>query len=119
LKTRLILMTAGMMALTVTSMALPPFLGVFKSNYKIKDDSTLGKANCGICHVKPPQLNPYGQDVKKQLEAAKSKMVTPAMLKKIEKLDSDKDGFSNIAEIKADTLPGDPSSKPAGKPGKK
>jgi hypothetical protein len=34
-------------------------------------------------------------------------------LSSIEKLDSDKDGVSNINEIKAGTLPGDPKSKPA------
>ncbi len=33
-------------------------------------------------------------------------------LKAIEKLDSDKDGASNIVEIRAGTLPGDPTSKP-------
>jgi hypothetical protein len=111
-------MAAGMMALTVSSMAKPPFLKVFETTYKIKEDSNLHKAGCAICHAGPPKLNPYGADVKKQLEAAKAAMVTPAMLKKIEKLDSDKDGASNIAEIKADTLPGDPDSKPAGKAAK-
>jgi mono/diheme cytochrome c family protein len=112
-------MTAGMMALTVSAMAIPPFLKVFESTYNIKEGSNLHKASCGVCHTRAPQLNPYGQDVKKQLQAAKAKVLTPEMLKKIEKLDSDKDGATNIAEIKADTLPGDPSSKPAGKSKKK
>jgi hypothetical protein len=125
-KTRLILMTAGMMALTVSAIAIPPYLKVFQTTYKIKDGSNLAKAGCKTCHVAPPELNPYGLDVKKQIEAAKldpkapeTLTKLPGLLKKIEKLDSDKDGATNIAEIKADTLPGDPDSKPAGKPGKK
>jgi hypothetical protein len=109
-------MTLGLMVLSVTAIAKPPFLKTFEATYKIKETSNLHKAGCAICHAGgPPKLNPYGEDVKKQLETSKAEAVTPETLKKIEKLDSDKDGFTNIKEIKADTLPGDPESKPAGK----
>jgi hypothetical protein len=114
-QTRLIPITLGLMALTGSAMALPPMLKVFETTYNVKDGSRLKTASCTICHSTVPKLNPYGQDVKKQLTAANTKTLTPEMLKKIEKLDSDKDGFANIAEIKADTLPGDPASHPAGK----
>ena len=109
-------MTVGLMALAVSATATPPILKAFETTYSIKETSKLHAASCTICHVKVPALNPYGQDVKKSLAGAK--VATPETFKKIEKLDSDKDGFSNIAEIKADTLPGDPTSKPAGKPKK-
>ena len=54
-------------------------------------------------------LNAYGKDVQK---AAAGKALDEKILRAIEKLDSDKDGASNIDEIKAGTLPGDPNSKP-------
>jgi hypothetical protein len=91
--------------------AYPAYLKTFMDTYKVKPDSALGKASCAVCHVakdKTNQWNPYGQDLKKVLAGGK---VTKAALAKIEKLDSDKDGVSNIDEIKAGTLPGDPKSK--------
>ena len=81
----------------------------FNDLYKPKADSALKKAKCAVCHVKPAgksALNSYGKMLaKKKIEAAS--------LKAIESKDADKDGFTNIAEIKAGTLPGDPKSKPA------
>jgi mono/diheme cytochrome c family protein len=116
MQSKLIPMTLGLMVLTAGAMALPPYVKVFETTYKVADGSKLHAAACTICHTKAPKLNPYGEDLKKQLVAAKTKTLTPELLKKIEKLDSDQDGATNIAEIKADTLPGDPTSKPAGKP---
>jgi hypothetical protein len=91
--------------------AFPAFLKTFTETYKPKPDSALGKASCGTCHISKidtSKLNPYGQDLKKVLVGGK---VTKASLAKVENLDSDKDGVSNIKEIKAGTLPGDPKSK--------
>ncbi len=83
----------------------------FDKLYKPKATSELKKARCAVCHVDKAgkgALNPYGKALeKKKLESAS--------FKAIEKLDSDKDGFTNIDEIKAGTLPGDPKSKPAKK----
>jgi len=99
------------MLTSAAAWAFPTFLKVFTDTYKVKADSTLGKASCAVCHVaknKTDQLNPYGQDLKKALDNDK---VTKKSLTKVEKLDSDKDGVTNIDEIKAGTLPGDPKSK--------
>ncbi len=81
---------------------------VFNSTYGPKADGAIAKAKCQLCHMKQMSdgLNPYGKALEK-------KPVTAASLKAIEKLDSDKDKIINIAEIKAGTLPGDPTSKPA------
>lgn len=78
----------------------------FTTTYKPKAGSALAKAKCGVCHVKTTggALNPYGT-------ALKGKAVTAASLKAIEKVDSDKDGKTNIVEIKAGTNPGDPKCK--------
>jgi hypothetical protein len=92
--------------------AKPDNLNAFKALYAPKEGTALAKAGCLICHVEMKdlkKLNPYGADLKKQLEKTKD---STAALKAIEGLDSDKDGVKNIDEIKAGTLPGDPKSKP-------
>jgi Zn-dependent protease with chaperone function len=59
------------------------------------------------------KLNPFGADLRAAMTSAKTKKITPALMKLIGAKDSDKDKATNAAEIKADTLPGDPKSKPA------
>jgi hypothetical protein len=69
------------------------------------------KPKCGSCHVKPKpkkgetELNAFGKDFFATKKDGKMDFA------KIEKLDSDKDGVSNIDEIKKGTNPGDPASK--------
>jgi hypothetical protein len=69
------------------------------------------KPKCATCHVKPKpkkgeaDVNAYGKDLLATKKDGKFDFA------KIEKLDSDKDGVSNIDEIKKGTNPGDPASK--------
>ena len=111
------IVAAVVMATAATmAVALPSFVKDFASIYKLEKTSTLAKATCAVCHIgKSTKLNLYGLDIKKELAAAKTKKITAELLKKVEELDSDKDGVKNIDEIKADTLPGDPASIPAKK----
>jgi hypothetical protein len=120
LSTTRIVATAFLLLIAATSFAKPPFLKVFVTTYKIKPTSALGKASCLACHQppSPPRRNPYGLAVQSAMEAAHVRMLTPEILKSVEKKDSDNDGFSNLEEIKADKMPGDPKSKPE-KPKKK
>ena len=61
-------------------------------------------------------LNLYGKDIQAALQAAPDHKVTPALVHSLDDKDSDGDGWPNAAEFKADTLPGDPASKPPGTP---
>src|SRR5450432_3706711 len=108
-------MAGGFMLLATAAFALPPMLKVFETTYKPAKNGKLAKATCSVCHLVAgkPELNPYGNDVKGALKG--SKTLTPANLKAIESKDSDKDGVTNGKEIKADSLPGDKSSKPGKK----
>ncbi|MGZ5431280.1 MAG: hypothetical protein ACXWEX_07740 [Thermoanaerobaculia bacterium] len=69
------------------------------------------KAKCGTCHTKAmpkkgeADVNAYGKDLTATKKDAKYDFA------KVEKLDSDKDGVSNLDEIKKGTNPGDPASK--------
>lgn len=105
------------LVLASLSFAKPPFLKVFMDTYKISPNSPLGKAKCLSCHLPPapPKRNSYGLDVQAAMEKAHSRMLTAEILKAVEKKDSDGDGFSNLAEIRAGTLPDDKKSKPAKK----
>ncbi len=106
-----ILVAILVLTLAVPALARSKVWTAFSDLYKPKDGGTIAKARCTTCHVTADdysKLNPFGADVKPQWE----KSETDAALKAVEKLDSDKDGFDNITEIKADTLPGDPNSKP-------
>lgn len=70
---------------------------------------------CTPCHGSAgPPLNGYGQAF---VNAGGNPFLgdisaNRAALRAIQPLDSDSDGFSNIAEINARTLPGDPASRP-------
>lgn len=95
----------GIMAM---AMAFGPFDKVFNDTYKVKADSALGKAKCAVCHSSPKggKLNPYGTDMQAEMKKAGTKKLTPAVLKALEDMDSDKDGKKNADEIKADGFPG-------------
>lgn len=91
--------------LVSAAMGLVSYGKVFTETYGPSKDSPLSKAKCAACHVgTTKRLNPYGTDLAKALSG--SKKLTAEVLAKIENLDSDKDGVSNIAEIKSGTLPG-------------
>lgn len=93
--------------ISVLALAMGSFTKVFNEKYSVKSDSKLAKAGCALCHVsaKNLKLNPYGLDMQKAMKEAKVKKITPDVLEAIEKLDSNKNGKSNLQDIKADVLP--------------
>lgn len=107
-------MGAAFVCLAVAALAMPVIRSDFLKLVKAKPTSKLAGSQCTLCH-KPngTVLNPYGADLRKAMKAAKTRQLTAAVLSATAKLDSDRDGFSNEKEIKSDTLPGDPKSKPA------
>ena len=104
--------TVGMILASAMAVAMPTWTSEFNNHYKVGKDSALKKANCGLCHqgMTVTKFNPYGDDLKKVMAELKIKKVSAEAFKKIEDLDSDKDGVKNIEEIKADTCPGDAKS---------
>jgi uncharacterized membrane protein len=107
------------LTLAGSAQAEPEFLNTLLSTYK-PYSAALQKRACANCHVdadnNPDQFNPYGAQIKQQLETDHASAVTPQILHEVENADSDRDGFTNIQEIKAGTAPGDPKSKPAAAP---
>lgn len=112
---RLLVTTVLALGVMVSALATPKYFGTFRKTYPVPKESALAKANCNTCHLKGTELNVYGKDVQKAMQAKKTKELTAEILKSIETLDSDKDGAANGKEVKAGTLPGDSKSKPAAK----
>ena len=92
--------------------AYPAFYDVLVKQYSFAPESAAAKAKCQICHDgKPPKLNLFGKQVKPVLP--QDYVLTPAVLEKVAGEDADGDGASNVDELKAGSLPGDPLVSPA------
>jgi hypothetical protein len=99
--------------LVVGAAALVEYTKTFTTYYKLPKAGSLAKQKCAVCHVgMKAKLNPYGLELEKAMKAGKADKLTAGILKKVEMLDSDKDGVKNVDEIKAGTSPGNPKSKP-------
>jgi len=79
-----------------------------RSDFMEKFNDTYGTRGtpldtCITCHSNIPNLNPYGEDFRDN----------GSDFAAIEQMDSDNDGFSNVTEINARSLPGDPGDVPS------
>lgn len=102
-------MTAILIAGAATiATSLGTFSGVFNKTYSIDKGSKLGKAACMVCHEKAigGKLNAYGKAVQAEMKEEKTKVLKAEVLKAIEKEDANKNGKSNLEDIKADVNPG-------------
>ena len=109
---------AALAALALASLghATPEYWEQFQKTYGVKPGSAFAKAECSTCHTEVPKHNPYGVAVHDALKSAGTEKLTEAILRSVEKADSDGDGWSNGDEIAKSALPGDPKSRPAGAP---
>ncbi len=114
LKVALVVSLLG--CIVASASAKPAFWDTFKSKYDVPEGSKLMSAGCNVCHSGPPRKNKYGETVAAHLKAQARGKMSAEDLDAVGATDSDGDGFSNADEIKADTLPGDPQSKPPGAP---
>jgi uncharacterized membrane protein len=99
--------------------ALPAYLDAAKVAYSFKPGGSLDKKSCNLCHAGSTNrnsLNFYGKDLQAALESAANRNDIAALLHSIDAKDSDGDGWPNADELKDDTLPGDPASRPNGPP---
>lgn len=96
--------------LCLTGAAAPGFadesdLTLFRTQYRGAIGSRIDR--CGLCHAETaPRLNPYGTDYR----ASNGSFLA------LENLDSDRDGYSNLAEIIALTFPGNADDRPNQEP---
>lgn len=102
--------TYGIFSTTIAN-AKPEYLGPLFDVYK-GSVASLEARSCTNCHVSETDfgLNPYGMQVALERISSRQEELTEASLRKIEPLDADGDGVSNLNEINAGTAPGDPMS---------
>jgi hypothetical protein len=85
--------------------------------FKFEKNAAANKVGCQLCHVNAfggAGWNGFGQALKDQM--ASSSGVPQALFDLLKKnADSDKDGFKDVLEVVAGTLPGDAKSKPSAK----
>lgn len=92
----------------------PEFWEQYRKVQTMEPRARMEAAECRNCHTSPPRRNPFGRQVEEAMEKAGKEEVNAALLASIAGEDADGDGASNEEEWKADTLPGDPDSKPGG-----
>jgi hypothetical protein len=84
---------------------------------KLEKNAAAQKVGCQFCHVNAfggAGWNGFGQTLKEQLSTSGS--VNQALFDLLKKnKDADKDGFNDVLEVVAGTLPGDAKSKPTTK----
>jgi hypothetical protein len=90
---------------------------VITGQYKFEKDSVSSKAGCKYCHISAfggGGWNKFGIALRTKWDtAAKGKIQDALFLVLGDNADSDKDGYSDLLEVVAKTLPGDAKSKPS------
>ena len=90
-----------------TGQAVSSYLNAFNAKY---GTSATRLNRCLLCHTSAiPTLNPYGRAVLGQLNRG---FPIDSALTRIQRVDSDKDHFTNIKEIRARKFPGKKRSHP-------
>lgn len=95
--------------------ASPEYMDKLLKVYKLSESSRIAGRSCANCHVSGEDfsLNPYGKDLKGQIKLPGAPLAA-SNLTAIEANDSDGDGAPNGDELRADSLPSDPTSYPEG-----
>jgi uncharacterized membrane protein len=108
------LVVSAVLGMGASLFAKPEFWDQYQKAQAMEPRARMEAAECRNCHTSPPRRNPFGRQVEEAMEKAGNEEVTTALLTSIAGEDADGDGATNEEEWKADTLPGDPDSKPGG-----
>jgi hypothetical protein len=102
---------------TQISSARSTYRPIALKQLKLEKNAAAQKVGCQLCHLQAfggAGWNGFGQALKDQM--ASSSSVNQALFDLLKKnADSDKDGFKDVLEVVAGTLPGDAKSKPSAK----
>ncbi len=102
---------------TQISSARSSYRPIALKQFKLDKNAAVQKAGCQFCHLQAfggAGWNGFGQALKEQLVSSGGVPQALFDLLKQNK-DSDGDGYSDVLEVVAGTLPGDAASKPSAK----
>ena len=101
--------------LSTRAMARPIYNAIMEHQYGIREDKEARASTCLYCHtdLDASDWNPFGLELRNTFFKEAGKRIPEALylVLKHDK-DSDKDGYKDVLEVYAKTLPGDPESKP-------
>lgn len=111
MKKRLGLVAAGFLVAATAFPGVADAKSAFLTTFNAKYGTSATRLNtCSVCHTTSiPGLNSYGNAFKNKW---KSGLSVGQALGAIQPLDSDRDTFTNIREIRARTFPGRKASHP-------
>jgi hypothetical protein len=97
--------------------AVPEYLGVLLTQYRLNGDAVAQGARCQYCHVYEDgsvPWNAFGDRVHDALfDTGNDLNIGNALYTALkDNADSDGDGYTDVLEVVAKTLPGDANSKP-------
>lgn len=107
----LLILGALGVAMTTQIEASPIGTTIFCQKYPESTACRDETVSCNICHAGPPSLNPYGDDILRNLNGDLASGLYEA-LDRVEELDSDGDGVNNRDEIRFGGHPGNRSITP-------
>lgn len=110
MKKRFGLVAAGFLVAVTAFPGVADAKTAFLNTFNAKYGTSATRLNtCSVCHTSVPALNAYGNAFKNKWKSG----LTPGQaLGAIQPLDSDRDTFTNIREIRARTFPGRKASHP-------
>jgi hypothetical protein len=101
----------------LSARAVPDYFGALLPQFHLETNAVVAEARCTYCHVNQSGAapwNPFGERVRRMLFMSENEYDIGKSLYAtlLEDEDSDGDGYTDLLEIVAGTLPGDLKSKP-------
>jgi hypothetical protein len=107
----------GIVAITLSSGALarPIYNAIMEHQYGIREDKNARASTCLYCHtdLEGDDWNAFGLELRNTFKNEGAKRIPESLYLVLKRdKDSDEDGYKDVLEVFAKTLPGDPESKP-------
>lgn len=113
-------LVAAALALLGLAGAVPNYLAQLLQQYHLGQNTHVLEARCQYCHVYPEggdPWNPFGNEVREVLfGAGKHDIACTLYLVLKQEKDADSDGYPDVLEVLAGSLPGDPKDAPSVSP---
>ncbi len=111
------ILSIAALATTLSSRALarPIYNAIMEHQYGIREDKNARASTCLYCHtdLEGSDWNPFGLQLRNTFKNEGEKRLPESLYLVLKRgKDSDQDGYKDVLEVFARTLPGDPESKP-------